>query len=198
MRGKLLITALLLCCITLTACTSEKQTSTSDKQKEKSNTSQKTSEGSTSSSEIKLDLAKLLTKEDAEEALGEKAANPNITDTHNPMGQKIISYHPATGTSMHSVQLSVIQNAWFNSDLRATGYSVKKLQSDGKAQVPTAQEIPGIGDAAYWNGNLDQVQAGIRVLKGNVHFSVNVWLGDNQKAFDEEKKLAAKIAARLP
>ncbi|HEY3374791.1 MAG TPA: hypothetical protein VGK02_06990 [Candidatus Aquicultor sp.] len=100
--------------------------------------------------------------------------------------------------SVEFAQLSVVQTAGMDAQLKATGYTAAKLFNDSKAQAKTTQDIPGIGDSAYWFGNLEQEPAGVHVLKGDVELNVSATLKDKQATLEAEKKLAAIVAGRLP
>jgi len=133
----------------------------------------------------------LITKEEAEAALGEPVQEPEFEDTKNPLGQKLCQYNPKSESSQKFIQISVVQNEGMSKVLREQEYNVVKLFQETKKNLAKAQPVPGIGEDAFWG------TPGLHVLKGSVYFVVGVGNTDLPANLELAKSLAQKAASRL-
>lgn len=132
----------------------------------------------------------LITKEEAEAALGEPVQEPEFEDAKNPLGQKLCHYNPKSESSQKFIQISVVQNEGMSKILREQEYNVAKLFQETKKNLET-QPVPGIGEDAFWG------TPGLHVLKGSVYFVVGVGNTDLPANLELAKSLAQKAASRL-
>jgi len=119
----------------------------------------------------KLDPVKLLTKQEAQEALGKPVKDAEIKE--NPTG-KICVYSSQDGDSF-------IQLALQDKDNAVQIFTDLKTNLKG---IPA----PGIGDNAFW------APPGLHVLKGKVYFSIASGKGGVQEI---NTKLAKIVLTRL-
>ncbi len=147
-------------------------------------------------SEIVLDPAQLLTKDDAEKLLGEAVGDPEIVE--NSMGQKVYNYAPAKeGTAVRFVQLSLVQTAAMPDKLIDSGYTAAKLYDDSIDLLDEAKEINDLGDRAFWGGSGLKMGAGLHVLQGDVYFIISAALGNETDDYDNCRQLAEEVLNRL-
>ncbi len=144
-----------------------------------------------------VDPAVLLTRADAEAALGAPVKVPEVTT--NPMGQKILHYTPAAqGTKVRYVQISVSQTAAMPARMTRNGMSAPKLFENSLRLLGTsAQNLTGFGDKAFWGGSGLKAGAGLHVLKGDVYFSIDAALGNEQADRTAAEKLAKQALGRM-
>jgi len=134
----------------------------------------------------------LITKEEAEAALGEPVKEPEYEDTKNPLGQKLCHYNPNSESSQKFIQISLVQNEGMSKALREQEYSAAKLFQETKENlVETHQPVPGIGEDAFWG------TPGLHVLTGNVYFVIGVGNTDLPANLELAKSLAQKAVSRL-
>jgi len=143
-----------------------------------------------------VDPAVLLTKADAEAVLGTPVKDPEVIT--NPMGQKILNYKPvAEGTQVRYVQISVNQTAAMSERMIKNGMSAPKLYDDSVKLLGGVEQVSGFGDKAFWGGSGLKAGAGLHVLKGQVYFSIDVALGDEQADRQAAEKLAKQALGRM-
>jgi len=143
-----------------------------------------------------VDPAALLTRADAEAVLGTPVKDPEVTT--NPMGQKILHYSPvAQGTRVRYVQISVNQTAAMPNRMTRNGMSGPKLFEDSAKLLGTVQRLSGFGDKAFWGGSGLKAGAGLHVLKGDVYFSIDVALGNEQADRQAAEGLAKQALSRM-
>ncbi len=138
-----------------------------------------------------IDPCTLLTKSEAEAALGETVKEPELKDTKNPLGQKICFYAPVSDKSDRFIQLSVVQNEGMTKNLRDSGYNVKQLYEETKKNLTDAKPVTGIGDDAFWGTN------GLHILKGNEYLNISVGNTSKPGNLELAKGLAEKVVGRL-
>ncbi|HQD91544.1 MAG TPA: hypothetical protein PLP71_11105 [Syntrophomonadaceae bacterium] len=143
-----------------------------------------------------VEPAQLLTKQEAEEILGEPVKDAKVNT--NPIGQIILFYEPvAETTSLRYVQLSVNQTAAMPEAMRESGSSAATLFADSKKLLEQAETVSGLGDDAFWGGSGLAAGAGLHVLKGDVYFTIDAALGDDAASREAAEKQAEKILSRL-
>jgi hypothetical protein len=189
---------LILCSILfLTACGSSDQKASSPPQQNLTTTTtgQKSNPPvNTNMVKGKIDPCSLITKAEAEAAIGEKVEDPTTEDGNKEWGQTRCVYSSASESSAKFVQISVVQTESITEGLRQKGYTTAKLLEDTRTQVK-GKPISGIGDDAYWgNSNL-------HVLKKDAYITISTGLVLNPKnepaAIDTAKTLALKAVERL-
>ncbi|HWP97957.1 MAG TPA: hypothetical protein VN426_14025 [Syntrophomonadaceae bacterium] len=172
--------ALLILVLSLTACSST--------------TSKDAGQTPASKSESKaglIDPTKLITQEEATQALGEASKAAELKDTKNPLGQKLVLFNAASEKSFKLLQLSFIQNEGLATEKLASGYTVKQLYTDTRKNLQDATDLPGLGDQAFW------VPSGLHVLKGNVYFSITLTNLSKPDNLEKAKIVAQKVLSRL-
>lgn len=143
-----------------------------------------------------VDPAVLVTKADAEAALGVPVKDPEVVT--NPMGQKILNYAAAAeGRQAGMVQVSVNQTAAMPERMRRNGQSAPKLFEDSAGLLGEVKPVPHLGDKAFWGGSGLRAGAGLHVLKGEVYFIVSVSMGSEEADFAAAEKLARQALVRL-
>lgn len=138
-----------------------------------------------------VDPCKLLTKAEAEPALGEQVKDPVLKDTKNPLGQKMCLYLPMAEKSDKFIQIAVVQNEGMRKELRDQGYNVEQLYKETKNNLPDAMPVPGIGDEAFWGTN------GLHTLRGNVYLNISVGNTSKPENLELAKRVAEKVIGRL-
>jgi hypothetical protein len=138
-----------------------------------------------------VDPQTLLTKAEAETLLGQPVKEPELKDTKNPMGQKLVFFSAVSDKALTFIQISLVQNEGMSKTLRDQKYDVKQLYTDTKKGLNDTKDVAGIGDEAFWGTN------GLHILKGS--FYINISVGNTSKAENLElaKKVAEKAMPRL-
>ncbi|KAF1085276.1 hypothetical protein SPSYN_01412 [Sporotomaculum syntrophicum] len=135
------------------------------------------------------DPRELVTKEDAEVALGEPAREPEYRE--NQMGGKLCVYYPVKESLGKFIQISVSQDEGFTSELQSQKYTAAKLYMDTKAGLDQVQTISGIGDDAFWG------PLGLHILKENVYITIAVGNTNNPENLEIAKTLAITALNKL-
>jgi len=138
-----------------------------------------------------IDPCTLLTKAEAEAALGEQVKEPEFTDTKNPLGQKLCLYSPVSENTGRFIQIGLVQNEGMGKNLRDQGYNVEQLYTETKKNLTDAKPVSGIGDEAFWGTN------GLHILKGNVYLNISVGNSSKPENLELAKGLAEKVVSRL-
>ena len=133
---------------------------------------------------------------DAQSILG---AQVKLAKTQNP---KVCMYEesaPKEGASVGRVSLAVNERA--NADAEAKGWAsikeVRHLQA-GQKNVAVA---PGIGDEAFFTGNVEKGRIGVAAVvarKGRSDFMLDVMVLEYRASPDALKAVAKRIADQLP
>jgi len=140
----------------------------------------------------------LLTKAEAAQAMG-RPAQAVVTQTHrNPLGQVRCFWDVPDDSQMRYVLVQVMCDSFMIPNLKKGGYSSAKLYADSKKLLDNPQDIPGLGQAAFWGGGGLRLGAGLHVLSGKCYFTVGVGTGDPKTSLARAKDLAAKVISRLP
>lgn len=154
------------------------------------------SDNNANNSSALVDPTQLLTKQEAEEILGEPVKEAKVNS--NPIGQQILFYEPVNETaSMRYVQLSVNQTAAMPEAMRESGSSAATLFADAKTLLEQAETVSGLGDDAFWGGSGLAAGAGLHILKGDVYFTIDAALGNDVASREAAEKQAERILNRL-
>lgn len=145
----------------------------------------------TETAKVLIDPGTLLTKAEAEAALGEQVKEPELKDTKNPLGQKLCIYKPVSEKSDRFIQISVVQNEGMSEKVRQNGTNVTQLYQDTKKNLTDAKPVSGIGDEAFWGTN------GLHILKGNVYLVISVGNTGRPENLELAKGVAEKVVSRL-
>lgn len=132
----------------------------------------------------------LLTKAEAELALGEQVKEQELSDSRNVLGQKICIYSAAS--SMRFIQLSIVQTSGMDKVMKEQGYTSAMLYKDTESMMTSPQPISGIGDQAFWG------TPGLHVLKGETYLTISVGNTDLAENLELAKKIAQKVIQKLP
>jgi len=138
-----------------------------------------------------LDACSLITKAEAEAAIGMVVKEPEFTE-QPATGQKICFYDGTEediGTGF--VQLSISRTADMPDNMIASGQSAKTIYYSLKDNDLDMKEIEGIGDEAYWG------TGGLYVLKEDVYFNISVGNSSVQENVEICKNLAEIVISRI-
>lgn len=135
------------------------------------------------------DPCALITGAEVEAALGEPVNEPECDDAPNQVGQMICLYE--TESSSRFVQISVLDTVNMPQTLRDQGQSAVTIYRTTRENV-SIEEIPGIGDEAFWG------VPGLHVLKGDVYFLIAVGSTDDPENLILARSLAVIVLGRLP
>jgi hypothetical protein len=130
-----------------------------------------------------VDPLKLVTRDEAVQALGEPVQPGELKDTGNPLGQKLVDFK-ATGSD-HMLQLSVV--------VGTPDHDPGALFDGMRHGNPNTsyRDLAGLGDKAF------SFPAGITVLKGDVVFSLTEMPVPKGQRLETLKALAVTVTQRL-
>lgn len=114
----------------------------------------------------KVNPCALVTKAEAEAAIGEPVDDGQVKDGAAPLGQTICWYGASAEISTGFVQISVVQNDAMAPELKKRSYTAKQLFTDTRAAYTGAAPLTGIGDDAFLG------RGEVQVLKGDVQMSI--------------------------
>lgn len=150
------------------------------------------------------DPCNLVTLADAEAALGVKLGlDRHDTAPTNPMGQKICMYGDPADEDMKFVQISLQSQADMSDAFKASGQDAAELFANLKSYASSAQDVAGVGSAAFFGGTGLKPGAGLTVLTDDKGALVTITVGlgrgnsDRQAHIDIEKALATKALSRM-
>lgn len=138
--------------------------------------------------ESHLDPCTLITKAEAETALGEPVEDPECT-TNSPVGQVICSY--STPETFKFVQIALTRTGDMPDSLTEIGESAATIFETTRDNIE-GQNISGLGDQAFWG------VPGLHVLKGDIYFCISVGSTDKPENLEMAKGLAELVLSRLP
>ncbi|MFH1060501.1 MAG: hypothetical protein V1797_17705 [Pseudomonadota bacterium] len=145
------------------------------------------------------DPCALISQAEAAQALGQPLKAGKLHETANPLGQKICFYAGAQDAPpVRFVQISLVTSAGMQPALREQGYDAAKLYADSRALVAEPQDVPGLGQAAFFGGGGLKAGAGLHVLKGQAYLVIQVAGGPPTRQLEAAQGLAAQALARLP
>lgn len=143
------------------------------------------------------DPCALVTTAEVEAALGLAVQPPETKQTHNPLGQTICFYAAAGEDKVRFVQVSLVRTQGMTPQMREQGYSAARLFEDTKALLQSPQEVPGLGQAAFFGGSGLKAGAGLHVLRQDAYLTITVAGSDGQHDLAQAKALAATALQRL-
>jgi hypothetical protein len=176
------LTLLLACCLLAFAGCGKSPSSTSGTQEKSAGTQQ--------SAKGKIDPCALITKAEAEAALGEPVGEPQCDTSASPTGQALCVY--SSSTSDRFVQISVTETSAMAETLRVQGESAGTIYRATKDNYEPVTEVPGIGDDAFWG------VPGLHVLKGDVYVCIAVGNTNKPENLELAQGLAEIAVPRLP
>jgi hypothetical protein len=145
----------------------------------------------TTSSEQLFDLQTLLTRAEAEAALGEPVGEPELTEASGPLGQARVYYPALDARSARFVQLAVVRDGWVSEPLRARGYGAARLFAETRTGLADGLPVAGVGDEAFWGTN------GLHVLDDDVYLTISVGNTNRPENLDLAKGIAVTVVSRL-
>jgi hypothetical protein len=144
-------------------------------------------------SNVALDPCKLLPKEDAQAALGKPVSDGKLTESNNPLGQKLCFYAASAATDPASIQLSVITTGGLSDQMKNNKWSAKQQFTSSKNLGPFTA-FPGMGEDAFVRGPT------LSVLKGDTTIDIMI-VGLNSGSPEHTNALrvaATRIVPKLP
>ncbi|MCL5291490.1 MAG: hypothetical protein M1548_03045 [Actinobacteria bacterium] len=138
-----------------------------------------------------VDVKSLLTKAEVEAVLGEPVKDPELKETGNPLGQRIVTFTAVADSSLQMVTVSMVQTEGIDPQLKSNGRDAAKQFKIVKVAFDSIQPVTGVGDEAYWHK-----QTGFHVLKNNVDLTIDVNLKDKEAERQGEQDLAIKALSR--
>lgn len=160
---------------------------------------QSSSSGTASDGSKGYDIANLVTKAEAEAAIGEPVTDAEVTETQPLNGQNIL-YVAAAETSKKTVQVTVERTKDMPEELRKSGQSAAASYDTIKEAISgPKKDISGFGDKAYWvwSGDALTLGAGLYVLAGDTYLEVAVLTGEEARDLEQSQKMAKTILDRL-
>jgi hypothetical protein len=139
-----------------------------------------------------LEASSLITKEEAEAAVGEALLEPEKS-SQAAIGLSISFWSAQAPTSFNYVQVSLMTTQGLPDGLRSQGYTARQNYEETRAGIG-GEEVSGLGDTAFWGGSA----RGLHVLKGDIYFTIMISMSDDSQLLVVSKDLAAKALARLP
>lgn len=143
------------------------------------------------------DPCSLVTVAEVEAALGQAVQPPETKQTHNPLGQAICFYAATGEDKVRFVQVSLVRSQGMTAQMRAQGYSAARLFEDTKALLQEPQEVPGLGQAAFFGGSGLKAGAGLHVLAQEAYLTITVAGSDGRHDLAQAQALAVKALQRL-
>ncbi|MHB8840328.1 MAG: hypothetical protein ACYC56_00840 [Candidatus Aquicultor sp.] len=138
-----------------------------------------------------VDPSLLITRQEAEEALGEPVKEATINKTGNAMGQVICLYNAVSEESSRFIQISVIQTQGMSGVMREQAQSAITTFRTTKQNTDPMKEVPGLADDAFWG------TPGLHILKGDVYLNIAVGNTNDPANLELAKKLAKIALSRL-
>lgn len=113
----------------------------------------------------------------------------------NPMGQSICFFDIPSDTAVRFAQLQMFRTGWAKHSGKK--WDAPSLFKNNMSFLDSLQEIPGIGEKAYWGGSGLKLGAGLHVLHKDTCFTVQAATGDPQLNLEKEKALALLIIEKI-
>lgn len=134
-----------------------------------------------------FDITSLITKEEAENAIGMEVKDAIITE-QEAIGQ-VQCFYDGVELDIETgfVQLSILRTE----NMPDNGQTVEGIYSDIKDNDLDKEAIDEIGDDAFWG------TGGLHVLKGDVYFNISVGNSDVKGNIEICKNLAKIVLERL-
>ncbi len=140
----------------------------------------------------------LLTTAEAARAMG-RPPSAVVTQTHTTaIGQRRCFWDVPDDNQMRYVLVQIMCDSSGAPGSKRDANRSARLYRDSKKRLEHPQDIPGLGQAAYWGGGGLRLGAGLHVLAHQCYFTVGVGTGDPRTSLARAKELAAKVISRLP
>lgn len=138
-----------------------------------------------------LDVCTLVTKEEAEEAIGMEVEDGEFTE-QEAIGQKHCFYDGKEDSLKASfVQITLLRTEDMPDVVLDSGQTANSIYDDLKANVENKAAVEGIGDDAFWG------TGGLYVITGDIYFNVAVGNTDVPENMEICKKLAEIVMTRI-
>lgn len=111
----------------------------------------------------------------------------------NPMGQSICFFDIPSDTAVRFAQLQMVRPGW----AKHKNWDVPSLFKNNMSYLDSLQEIPGIGEKAYWGGSGLKLGAGLHVLYKDAYFTVQAATGDPDANLEKARRLAGLIIKKI-
>jgi hypothetical protein len=120
--------------------------------------------------------------------IGEIKAQPA-----NPMGQSVCFFDIPSDTAVRFAQLQMFRTGW----AKGKKWTAKSLFENNMSFLDSLQEIPGIGEKAYWGGSGLKLGAGLHVLYKDTYFTAQAATGDPTANLEKAKALAGLVIKKI-
>ena len=135
-----------------------------------------------------------LTKDEVSKILGAPIGNVE-SQPANPMGQSTCFFDISAGMAMRFAQLQMVRTGWAKRG--GKNFRAPTLFENNMSFLTNLQEIPGVGEKAYWGGSGMKLGAGLHILYKNAYFTVQAATGDQDKNLVKAKELASVIMKKV-
>ena len=136
-----------------------------------------------------LDPCNIITKSDAEAALGEPVSQEQPESSINPLNQKQCVY--SSTSSDRFIIVSLLQTSGLTGAMREQGQSAATIYKTIKENLDPVKSVQGIGDDACWG------TPGLHILAGDVYLVIGVGNTSKPENLEMAKNLAATALNRL-
>lgn len=127
------------------------------------------------------------------------ALGVTIGDVHsqpaNPLGQSICFFDIPADLAVRFAQLQMFRTSWAKHP--GDNFTAASLFENNMGFLENLQEIPGVGDKAYWGGSGMKLGAGLHVLYKNAYFNVQAGTGDQDRNLQKSKELALLVVKKI-
>lgn len=111
----------------------------------------------------------------------------------NPMGQSVCFFDIPSDTAVRFAQLQMFRTGW----AKGKQWTSKSQFENNMSFLDALQEIPGIGEKAYWGGSGLKLGAGLHVLYKDTYFTVQAATGDPTDNLEKAKALAGRVIKNI-
>ncbi|MCM2286720.1 MAG: hypothetical protein NDI81_18185 [Desulfobacula sp.] len=111
----------------------------------------------------------------------------------NPMGQSVCFFDIPSDTAVRFAQLQMFRTGW----AKGKKWTAKSLFENNMSFLDSLQEIPGIGEKAYWGGSGLKLGAGLHVLYKDTYFTAQAATGDPAANLEKAKALAVLVIKKI-
>jgi len=136
-----------------------------------------------------LDPCKIITKTDAEAALGESVNQEHPETAVNPLNQKQCFY--SSTSSDRFISVSILQTEGLTPPVREQGQSAATIYRTIRENLDPVQAVQGIGDDACWG------TPGLHILVGDTYLVIGVGNTNKPENLELAKSLAVIAIGRL-
>ncbi len=133
-----------------------------------------------------------LTKDEVQTVMGTGIGEVK-SQPANPMGQSVCFFDIPSDTAVRFAQLQMFRTSW----AKGKKWTAKSLFENNMGFLDSLQEIPGIGEKAYWGGSGLKLGAGLHVLYKDTYFTVQAATGDPTANLEKAKALAGLVIKKI-